>query len=104
MVLCLQCFVRFWLYHVLFGPQSIDPEIAEAYPHIPKVIGGYLNLPSETGSFLMFKSLDFFEKVMDVVGIGAGAVSAFLLKEYIDDKKKAQQEARERFEKEKKKE
>lgn len=52
----------------------------------------------------MFKALDFFEKIMDVVGIGAGAVSAFLLKEYIDDKKKAQQEARERFEKEKKKE
>lgn len=99
-----ECFVRFWLYHVLFGPQSIDPEIAEAYPHIPKVIGYYLKLSTKTGSFLLFKAMDFFEKVMDVIGIGAGAVGAFLLKEYMDDKKKAQQEARERFENEKKKE
>jgi hypothetical protein len=27
-----ECFVRFWLYHVQFGPNAQDPEVAAVYP------------------------------------------------------------------------
>lgn len=94
--------MRFWLYHVLFGPQAADSEVAANYPHITKVIHFALSIGSETISLAVYRFLDVFEKGFEIAGLGAMCMGIFILKEYVTDMKKAREEAHERFEREKK--
>lgn len=85
-----ECFVRFWLYHVMFGPNAIDPEISAEYPRIPKSIMRFLGVAYDTPTpSILYATLDVFEKAMDVAGMGACAIGMFILKEYVSSQKEA---------------
>lgn len=90
-VVCMQCFIRFWLYHVMFGPNAIDPDVAMAYPPIPKAVMYYLGY-GNSASYL-FRAMDLFEKSMDVAGIGACVVGLFVVKEYVSSQVEAKKQA-----------
>jgi hypothetical protein len=89
-----ECFIRFWLYHVMFGPKSHDTEIAALYPRIPRSISNSLNIRDPTISSLVFKGLDLFEKILDVAGMGACTIGMFMLKEYVSSQKEAMEETK----------
>jgi len=86
-----ECFIRFWLYHVMFGPNAIDPDVAMAYPPIPKAVMYYLGY-GNSASYL-FRAMDLFEKSMDVAGIGACVVGLFVVKEYVSSQVEAKKQA-----------
>ena len=88
-----ECFVRFWLYHVQFGPNAHDADVAAMYPRIPKAIAIALSPNDTSVKMLVFRVCDVFEKVFDIVGLGASTAGVFFLNEYVQSRKEAALEA-----------
>lgn len=86
-----QCFLTFWLYHINFGPKSIYPGVPEAYPPIPRALIAAAGLSGSSASIAL-KILDPFEKLIDVVGIGAILVNVVVGREYALDSREHKRE------------
>ena len=87
-----ECFVRFWLYHVHFGPNANDEEVAALYPRIPKSIA--IGIKDTYLQILVFRTCDVFEKVFDIVGLMSCTAGIFFLNEYVSSQREADEEAK----------
>ena len=96
-----ECFVRFWLYHVQFGPNALDETIASMYPRIPKSIA--IGISDTYVRMLVFRFCDVFEKVFDVVGLMASVAGIYFVLEYVGSQREAAEERKEREERQAKK-
>lgn len=86
-----ECFVRFWLYHVQFGPNAYDPEVAAVYPRIPKSIAVGISDPYL--QVFVFRACDVFEKIFEVVGLMSCTAGVYFLSEYLSSRREAEEEA-----------
>jgi len=91
-----ECFVRFWLYHVQFGPNAYDPEVAAVYPRIPKSIA--IGIGDPYLQMVVFRAGDVFEKIFEVVGLISCTAGVYFLSEYTSLRREAEAEANEKRE------
>ena len=87
-----ECFVRFWLYHVQFGPNALEEEVAAIYPRIPKSIA--IGISDAYIRMLVFRACDVFEKVYEVVGLMACTSLVYFVNEYLSSRRDAEAEAK----------
>jgi hypothetical protein len=89
--------LTFWLYHINFGPKSIYPEAAAAYPPIPRLLIAVAGLKGGTAESVL-TVLDLIEKGVDVVGIGSLLVTVVVMREYAMESKELKKEQQKRRE------
>ena len=87
-----ECFVRFWLYHVQFGPNALEEEVAAVYPRIPKSIA--IGISDAYIRMLVFRACDVFEKVFEVVGLMACTSLVYFVNEYVSSRQDGAAEAK----------
>jgi hypothetical protein len=92
-IITMQCFIFFWIYHVLHGEKATDPALAAAYPPIPRAIASSLDIKQSGVGYLI---LDWFEKASDLVGLFVCAAGIWFTKEYVLLVREGRREAGER--------
>lgn len=90
--LAAECFLTFWIYHVIWGADSADPAAAKAYPPLPRMAAAlvqkHLNL-SSVGHDVAFKVFDIYEKAFEVIGMAAVIAGVVTTRDYINEMKGA---------------